>query len=206
MVGSEPTHRSTERTIGFGNMMTPTHALAGASVGASVAAVDPALSAAAIPVGFVAGVLPDIDLLWDHRRTTHFPVYAPAVALAVVALAAVVGGPLATLFAVGAVAFAVHPAMDVLCGGIECRPWEATSERAVYDHARGRWLRPRRLVRYAGAPEDLLAAAVAGLPALTVATGYLQTGLVAVLAGSAAFVAVRRRLAGVSERLFADRA
>lgn len=187
-------------------MMTPTHALVGASVGASVAVVNPALAAVAIPVGFVAGVTPDLDLLWTHRRTTHFPVYAPAVALAAVALAAVLGGPAATLFAVGTVAFAVHPAMDVLCGGVECRPWEATSQRAVYDHARGRWLRPRRLVRYAGAPEDLLAATAAALPALAVATGGLRTGLVVVLAGSAAFVAVRRRLAGVSERLFADEA
>jgi len=117
-------------------------------------------------------------------------------------LAAVSGSPLVVLAAVAAVAFSLHPLMDVLCGGVEVRPWEAKSEEAVYDHFRRRWLRPRRLVRYAGAPEDFLVALGVGLPALAVTTGSLQRGLVAVLVVSGLFVTIRRRLAPLSERLF----
>jgi len=184
--------------------MTSTHALAGATVGALAALGAPELLPAAVAVGFAAGALPDLDLLWTHRRTTHFPTCGPVFALAAGALAAVLAGPVPFLVAVGALAFALHPLMDVLCGGVETRPWAATSEEAVYDHARGRWLRPRRLVRYAGAPEDLLAAGAVGLPALLLAGGSTTRVLLAVLVVSALFVGVRRRLASISERLFDD--
>ncbi len=183
-------------------MMTSTHALFGASIGAVATLAVPELAPAAIVVGFVGGALPDLDLLWTHRRTTHFPVYAPGIAVVAIALALFAGTSATVLFAVFAVTVAAHAAMDVLCGGVETRPWEATSERAVYDHLRGRWLRPRRLVRYAGAPEDLLLATGVALPALALTTDRLQTGLLAVLLVSGAFVAVRRRLASVTEWLF----
>lgn len=185
-------------------MMTSTHALSGATVGAMTGAVAPELLPAAVVVGFVAGVLPDLDLLWRHRRTTHFPVYGPVAGGCVTVIAALSGSSGATLVAVAVLAFALHPLMDVLCGGVEVRPWEATSERAVYDHARGHWVRPRRLVRYAGAPEDMILASAVALPALFLTTGTLRRALVAVLAVSVVFVAVRRRLAPLSERLFAD--
>ena len=184
--------------------MTPTHAMVGAAVGALAVSVAPGLGHAAVVAGVVGGAVPDLDLLWTHRRTTHFPVYAPAVTLPLVPLALLSGSLAAALVAVFAVALAVHPVMDVLCGGVELRPWEATSERAVYDHARGRWLRPRRVVRYAGAPEDFLFAAAFATPAIAVTTGRLRGVLVAVLIVSGAFVAVRRRLVPLTERLFAE--
>ena len=183
-------------------MMTSTHALSGATVGASTAVVAPELLPVAVVVGFVAGVVPDLDLIWTHRKTTHFPSYGPMVAVGAGLLGLVSGSPVALLFAVAAAAFALHPVMDVLCGGVEVRPWEANSEKAVYDHARRRWLRPRRVVRYAGSPEDFLVALGVGLPALAVTTGSLQRGLVAVLVVSGLFVTIRRRLAPLSERLF----
>jgi len=185
-------------------MMSSTHALSGATVGAVLGAAVPDLLAPAVVVGFVAGMLPDLDLLWTHRRTTHFPTYGVVVALESVGFAVVSGRPLALLLVVAAVSIALHPLFDVLCGGVEVRPWEATSEEAVYDHARRRWLRPRRVVRYAGAPEDLALAVGVSLPALLVTTGALRGGLVVVLVVSALFVAVRRRLVGVSARLVAD--
>lgn len=183
-------------------MMTTTHALVGATVGATLGLLAPELAGVAILVGFVAGALPDADLLWTHRRTTHFPFYAPLVALVVVAVAALVQTPALLLAAVAAVAFAVHPVMDALGGGVEPRPWEATSSQAVYDHHRGRWIRPRRFVRYAGAPEDLLLAAGISVPAIVVATDSLRTGLLAAIVVSAVFVAVRRRITGLTEWLF----
>lgn len=185
-------------------MMTTTHAVVGALVGATTAAFAPVLTPAALVVGCVGGALPDADLVATHRCSFHFPVYATAVAAVAVVGAALAASPGALLLAVFLVAFAVHCLMDVFGGGVEVRPWEATSDRGVYDHYGDRWITPRRWVRYAGAPEDLLVATVAGLPVLAVAAGRTRTALAAVLLFSAGFTVCRRRLAGLSERLFAD--
>jgi len=185
-------------------MLTSTHALSGAAVGASTAVVAPELLPVAVVVGLLAGVAPDLDLLWRHRKTTHFPVYGAVATLAAAVVAAATGSSLVLLLAVALAAFSLHPLMDILCGGVEVRPWEATSERAVYDHARRRWLRPRRLVRYAGAPEEVLVTAAVGLPVVAVTAGPLKQTVAVIMLVSGLFVALRRRLAPLSERLFAD--
>ena len=184
-------------------MMTTTHALVGALVGATTAAYAPELTPTAVAVGFVGGALPDADLAGTHRRSTHYPVWGAAAAAVVVGLAALLASTAAILLAVFAVAAALHPLSDVFGGGVERRPWEATSERGVYNHAGGYWVRPRRWVRYSGAPEDLLLAAAAALPLLATTAGRVRTAVAAVVAVSAGFVAVRRRLPTVADRLLA---
>jgi hypothetical protein len=94
--------------------------------------------------------------------------------------------------------------MDAFGGGVGLRPWEGTSEKGVYNHLDGRWVRPRGWVRYAGAPEDFVLATLCAVPALALTSGSLQLVLGGVLVGSGGFVLVRRRLAGITERLFAD--
>lgn len=185
-------------------MMTSTHAVVGASLGAAVATVVPELSPAAVLVGFVGGALPDIDLVATHRRTTHFPVLAPLGGLLVTAVALVVGGTAALLALVFALAFAIHTLMDVFGGGVEPEPWLATSDRGVYNHVAGRWIAPRRWVRYAGAPEDLSLAVGAAVLPLASTAGPTRQLLVATLAVSACFALFRRRLSTISE-LVVDR-
>lgn len=185
-------------------MMTTTHALFGALLGATTAQFAPVATPEAVVVGFVGGALPDVDLLASHRRSTHFPVYAGAVAAPASALTLLVGTPLATFLAILGLAAAAHCLMDVFGGGLEHRPWEATSERGVYDHHNGRWLRPRRWVRYAGAPEDFVLGAAFAAPVLAVTSGRLWWGLLSVVVGSGLFVAVRRRLPPLAERIFGD--
>jgi len=184
-------------------MMTTTHALVGAVLGAAAAPFAPVGTPAAVAAGFAGGAAPDVDLVATHRRSTHFPVAGTAVAAGFVAVAVIVASPAATLLAVTVVAAAVHSSMDALAGGVERRPWEATSEEAVYNHVGGYWVRPRRWVRYAGAPEDLLLAAAAALPLLATTAGRVRTAVAAVVAVSAGFVAVRRRLPTVADRLLA---
>lgn len=185
-------------------MMTTTHALFGALLGATVATFAPVATPVAVLVGFVGGAAPDADLVAVHRRSTHFPVYATAIAVPVSAAALLVGTATATLVAVFALAAATHCLMDVFGGGVEHRPWEATSDQGVYDHLHGRWIRPRRWIRYAGAPEDFVLAAAFAAPVLAVTTGGLRQGLGAVLVASGLFVAVRRRLPTLTERLLGE--
>jgi hypothetical protein len=77
---------------------------------------------------------------------------------------------------------------------LETRPWEATSERAVYLHPQSRWLAPKRVIRYDGAPEDLATAAVVAVPGLILFDGRIRLIVVVGLAVSAVYVAVRKRL------------
>lgn len=175
--------------------MSPTHVAAGLALATPVAVVSPELGTAAAVGGVVGGVVPDLDLFaGHHRKTLHFPVYAWLPAVAAAALAALRPSPATVGLAVAAVAAAVHSASDVLGAGEELRPWERTNPNAVYCHACGRWLRARYLIRYDGAPEDLLATAVLAAPALVVFDGPVRLLAAGTVAVGAVYAAFRKRL------------
>jgi hypothetical protein len=176
-------------------MMSPTHVAAGLAIAAAVAVYEPGFGLAAAVGGAVGGALPDVDLfVGDHRKTLHFPVYAwlPTAGAAAVALAAPTS--LSVGIAVGCLAFAVHSASDVLGAGEELRPWERTNPYAVYCHACRRWLRARYVVRYDGAPEDVLATAVLAAPTYLVFDGTVRTVVGGIVLLGAAYAAVRKRV------------
>jgi len=182
-------------------MMAATHALAGATLSLPLVRVAPELAPVAALAGLAGGLFPDLDQYVGHRRLLHYPVYYPLAAVPAAGVALAAPGPLTVAVATFLAAAAVHAAMDVLGGGLELRPWEATSERAVYSHYHGGWLRPRRWVRYDGAPEDLLLAVGFGIgPFLAYGfpIDWLVGGLVAV---AAVYSLLRRRLAGVVDWL-----
>lgn len=185
-------------------MMLPTHALMGMALGLLVGVVAPEFAGVALLAGLVGGVFPDLDMYTGHRKRLHYPVYytvllTPALALAVLVPATVTVG-LAVVLA-GA---ALHSVSDVLGGGLELRPWEATSDRAVYDHYRGEWIEPRRWVRYDGAPEDLLVAGVLAVPLVVSVDGALQAIAYASLGVGAMYVVFRRILADLAARVVGD--
>ncbi|AHG00146.1 membrane protein [Halostagnicola larsenii XH-48] len=175
-------------------MMATTHVFAGLAVVAPVAYAVPKL---AIPLAIGAicgGLAPDFDIVLEHRRTFHAPVLgAPVTALAVAA-ALLVPTAVTAGFAAAAVAAWLHSASDALGGGPEMDPWNHRSERAVYDHVRSRWLRPRRWVRYDGAPEDAALAVGLAVPGLLVFDGWISAAIVGGVALSIGYALVRRRL------------
>lgn len=185
-------------------MMLPTHSLAGMVLGLSVAFIAPEFAPIAIGAGLVGGVVPDADMYMGHRKSLHFPVYYSV--LAVVALATAVGAPsvptvAAAFFLVGA---AVHSVSDVFGGGLELRPWEGTSDRAVYDHYRGRWISPRRWVGYDGSPGDLLLSITLAVPLLIALDGPFRQVVIGALAVAVVYTALRRRLATIAAVLVED--
>ncbi len=174
--------------------MVFTHVLVGLLV--AVVAGGGAPGGPLLLAGAVGGLLPDLDMVAAHRRTLHFPVgYPVAAALAGFAWVAT-GTPAALLAAVLLAAAAVHSLMDPFGAGLELRPWNRDSQRAVYNHALGRWHRPRRVV-YDGSPGD--AALCVGIAAVAAALGGPDVRLAAVtLAGlGVTYALVRRRLADV---------
>ncbi|WP_313692155.1 metal-dependent hydrolase [Halorarum halobium] len=186
-------------------MMATTHALAGMLLAVPVSLVAPELAPAAFVAGGVGGFVPDLDLYAGHRKTLHYPVYGSVAAVPAVGLAALVPTEATVALAAFLVGAALHARMDVYGGGLELRPWEGTSERAVYDHARGRWRRPRRVVRYDGAPEDLLVSLAFSAPLLVVldAAPNVQPVVSSLLAVSLLYVALRKPLGRLAASLAA---
>jgi hypothetical protein len=181
--------------------MNTTHAAMGVTLAAPLVAVAPEFAPVAALAAFVGGVFPDLDLLsGQHRRTLHFPVYYGAAGL-VSGVAALVSPNAATVgVAFFLLSAAVHCVADAAGGGLELRPWEATDDRGVYVHPASRWIRPRRWVRYDGAPEDLVLAGAFSVPGLLLFDGTVRTLTVVGLAVSVVYTAVRKRLPGVETK------
>lgn len=179
-------------------MMATTHALAGAAVATLIFALAPEYAPIAVASGFLGGLFPDLDLYRGHRRTLHYPVYYSVAAAAAVPLAAVAPTPASVALALFLVGAALHAVSDVLGGGLELRPWRGHSERAVFSHFHGRWLRPRRWVPYDGAPRDLAVAGVLAMPTYLASSGLLRGLVGATVIVSAAYTLLRKPLAEVA--------
>lgn len=182
-------------------MMATTHALAGVALAVGVSVAVPEAGGLPIVAAAAGGVFPDLDLVGAHRKTLHFPVYYSVAALVAAAVAAVLTTPATLALALFCAAAALHSVMDAVGGGLEPRPWLARSDRAVYDHARRRWVAPRRWIRYDGAPEDLLLCAVLAVPGLLTLGGVGQQALVAALVLSAGYTLLRKPLVSLADRL-----
>ncbi|WP_224448834.1 metal-dependent hydrolase [Haloprofundus salilacus] len=176
-------------------MMSPTHIATGVVIAAPFAIFAPELAPLAAVSAMAGGVFPDLDLFVGvHRKTLHFPVYYwGAVALAgVLAVLVPTTATLAAFFFF--LSAAVHSVADWFCGGNELRPWENTSEHAVFVHPLDRWLRPKRLIRWDGSPEDLALTAVLSLPGLFLFEGPVRLLTAATLVVAVVYAAVRKRV------------
>ncbi|WP_218818975.1 metal-dependent hydrolase [Halorubrum vacuolatum] len=184
--------------------MLPTHVLVGLALATPVAmnasATGGADLATPILLGAILGsVFPDLDVFADHRRTLHYPTIYPLCAVPSVALAVFVSTPVTVGLAAGIVAAALHCRMDRYGGSREFRPWERKSDRGVYDHVGGRWLRAKRWTRYDGSPRDLLVAGVAGIVPLTLLDGPVHTIALGALTVAVAYTAFRRPISRVAD-------
>lgn len=184
--------------------MLPTHALVGLAIALPVSVAHPEFATLFLVSGLFGGVVPDFDMYFGHRKTLHFPIYYSVLGLVAMPVAVLVQTPWMLALTVALVSAAAHSGMDIFGGGLELRPWEATSERAVYDHARKQWIAPRRWVRYDGAPEDLLLSLSIASPLLFVLDGRFFWVVVGALAISVGYVVLRRTLATVAETLVED--
>lgn len=186
-------------------MMATTHVATGVALAAPVAYVAPELAPAAVLGGAVGGAFPDLDLVvGHHRRTLHFPDYYWPPAAGAAALALSLPSVATVALALALLSAAVHSVVDWFGAGTELRPWERTSNEAVYLRSQGRWLAPRYWVRYDGAPEDLLLTAALSAPGLFLFGPSVRRLTVAMVALAALYALVRKRIPDVGERLLDD--
>lgn len=185
-------------------MMLPTHAIVGLAIATPLLVLAPDHAAVALVGGLVGGILPDLDLYSGHRRTLHYPSgYALAVVPAA-GFAAILQTPLLIALTFVLMGAAVHCRMDRYGGGLELRPWEATSERGVYDHVRGRWRSPKRWIQYDGAPSDAGLMVLVGAPLFVVLDGPFRWIVAAALVTGATYALLRRRLAKLAPVVFGN--
>lgn len=182
-------------------MMAPTHAFAGLTLAAALALTMPEFAFIVAVAAIAGGLFPDLDLYAGHRRTLHFPVYYWLLGVSASIVAVLAPTQLTVAVAVFLLAAAVHSVMDVFGGGLELKPWTETSDRAVYSHYHGRWLEPRRWVRYDGSPMDLALAGTLAIPGLLVFGDSIRTSILVLLAIAIGYAFVRKPLATVAEWL-----
>ncbi|MFC7155710.1 metal-dependent hydrolase [Halomarina halobia] len=181
-------------------MMVTTHAAVGVALASSLVVLAPEHATVGALAALAGGVLPDLDLLVGaHRRTLHFPALYWVAALPALAWAVVAPAAGSVALACFLLAAAVHSLSDVLGAGEELRPWERTTDRAVYLHPAGRWLVARRWVRYDGAPEDLALTALFATPGILLFPGVVRYLCLSGVAVATVYALVRKRIPDLIE-------
>jgi len=175
-------------------MMATTHVFTGLAVVAPVAYVAPISRSRWRSVRSSAGSPPiSTSSVRIGGRYTFPSPGSPSPSPAVV-LAAVSPSILTLALAAFVVTAWLHAASDSIGGGPEMDPWNDRTERAVYDHVRGRWIRPRRWIRYDGCPEDAVLGVALAIPALVVFDGWLTAVITGCVTVSLVYALLRRRL------------
>ncbi len=176
-------------------MMSPTHVVVGPILAIPVLLSSPEYAVTAAVAAIAGGVFPDFDLvIGEHRRTLHFPVGYWALALPTIGWALLDPRTASIAAALFFSATGVHSLQDWFGAAPEARPWESTSNRAVYLHVTGEWLSPKRWVRYDGAPEDLALTLALGVPGIMLYESPVPAMLTVALIVGVVYVLVRKRL------------
>lgn len=173
-------------------MMLFTHLLVGLLVGLGATALGG--GTAALVAGLVGGLLPDLDMFADHRRTLHFPVGFAVAGVPFVLAGVVLSVSVALLLGTLLAAAWLHSVMDVFGSARELRPWNRTSHRAVYNHALGGWHAPRRFV-YDGSPGDLVLCGALAAVAVGIGSPVVARIAVTLVVPATVYALSRRTLA-----------
>lgn len=84
------------------------------------------------------------------------------------------------------------------------RSWEGTSDRAVYEHYRGRWIAPQRWIPCDGSLRELLLSIALTMSLLITLDGLLHRVVIVTLAVAIVYTTVRRLLPTLPAALVHD--
>lgn len=175
-------------------MMLPTHILFGAVLATPTVFVAPQFTEIALAAAVMGSILPDLDLVANHRKTLHYPWYYSILAGIAVVVAYLAPEPSSVFAAFFLLAAAVHSVVDIVGGDLGLRPWEKNDDRGVYDHRRDKWIYPRRWIPYDGSPHDFVLLVVLSLPLFYVYDDRIQLLLLANIIVSLVYVLLRKKI------------
>ncbi len=185
-------------------MMLPTHVLVGLSLATPLALVAPEMTPAIVIGTVIGSIAPDLDVLARHRRTLHFPTGYAVAGIPAVGVSVIRPSLAAVTIATGVAAATVHCRMDVYGGSHELRPWERNTDRAVYDHLRGRWQPAKRWVQYDGSRSDLVVSLIAAIPPVVLLPETSRVIVAGAVGIALVYTAFRRRIPDLID-VIADR-
>lgn len=153
-----------------------------------------------LAIAVIGGLAPDLDLLARHRRTLHYPVGFPVLALVSLGVFAATGIGAALLFALWFATTTLHVLADLLGGSAERAPWDPVTEFGVYNHVLGRWHQPRRIVQYSGSRGDLLLGVGCGLVTLNspATAPAMDVAIMALIVAASGYTYARKHLSSVA--------
>jgi len=172
-------------------MMIFTHILMGFLLGAGVGTLYSELLPVAVYAGILGGGFPDLDMVFTHRRTLHFPVLYSIAGVVATGIAVLWTTPITASVCCFLLAGALHTLTDVLGGGKEMRPWRKTDNRAVYNHVTQSWIRPRR-VFYDGSVVDLILSVILAGGLFVLLPASYDKIVMITLSGAVAYTVLRR--------------
>lgn len=146
-------------------MMFWTHALAGGSLGLFLSFLTPGMQLPLITAGMLAGVIPDLDMFLEHRKTFHRPIEFTLLFITSVSMFLITGSHVFLILLVFSGSISLHVFSEVLGQGKTMNPDLKEDDRCVYNHLNGEWIKPMRIIKV-GSLKDLSLSMLLSLPLL----------------------------------------
>lgn len=154
-------------------MMTTTHALVGMLIGTTSLTWNPSLLTHTVVAGLIGGIIPDLDLIFEHRKTLHMPIYYTLGA--VISIPVLLHSPsiISAFTAYLFFSLSIHTTLDIISGGLAPKRHKHPQPYPIYDHFRGKWI-SKKVIRYDGSPEDITVNITVGALVIFLLNGYFQ--------------------------------
>lgn len=141
--------------------MLSTHGLIGLFLGYLSVILSTLSPEYALITGFLGGIFPDIDLVKNHRKTLHFPIYYP-LGLLTASFAYLLYTETALLYIALFLSSATfHTLIDVFSGGLAPVKFKKPKKFPIYNHYQDKWIELKPLT-YDGSPTDFLVSLTIG--------------------------------------------
>lgn len=138
-------------------MMFPTHVIKGLIICLPLFYYYPEFSTMIYISAIVGFTVADLDLfIGKHRKTLHYPFVSLILGIVSVPIFIIFTNTVTLFMLVLLWGVSIHSLFDVLGGGVEDEPWEATEDRVVYNHLQDSWMDARRIIPYDGSPRDFI--------------------------------------------------
>lgn len=135
--------------------MLSTHVLAGGVLGLVFSVFTPYSASLLVMMGMIFSTFPDLDVLFEHRKTFHRPFQYSLLFLLLLFSLFFYQSLVLTLLTAGIGSITLHSISEIFSQGRNLGSG-GKNEKAVFNHPSGSWIEARDLVRVGGRLDLLL--------------------------------------------------